>query len=112
MSSTSTPSAVQDWTTIYDHPEKVRSKYITVDGYRTHYRETGSTSSRPLVLVHGANIQVGLGSDRWFPTLIPLGEHFHVFAIDELGGGETEPPREYRRYRARRCAGGPRARVY
>jgi pimeloyl-ACP methyl ester carboxylesterase len=86
-------NTTQGWTTIYDHPEKVQSKYITVDGYRTHYRETGAAPSRPLVLVHGANIQTGLGSDRWFPNLIPLGEHFHVFAIDELGGGDTEAPR-------------------
>ncbi|MCB2404475.1 alpha/beta fold hydrolase [Rhizobium leguminosarum] len=87
-------NTTQGWTTIYDHPGKVQSKFLTVDGYRTHYRETGSAASHPLVLVHGANIQVGLGSDRWFPNLIPLGERFHVFAIDELGGGDTEPPRD------------------
>lgn len=94
MIDTFTPTTAQGWTTIYDNPGKVKSNYITVDSYRTHYREAGSKASPPLVLVHGANIQVGLGSDRWFPNLIPLGEDFHVFAIDELGGGDTEPPRD------------------
>lgn len=90
----SADSNQQGWRTIYDHPDEVRSRYITVDGYRTHYRETGRDGAPPLVLVHGANFQVGLGSDRWFPTLLPLGERFHVFAVDELGGGDTDPPRD------------------
>ena len=34
-----------------------------------------------------------MGLDRWYPTIIPLSKHFHVFAIDELGHGETDPPR-------------------
>lgn len=83
----------QGWSTIYDHPKMVRSQFTTVDGYRTHHLETGSDQNPPLVLVHGANMQRGMGSDRWFPTLIPLGEHFHVFAVDELGGGESDAPR-------------------
>jgi pimeloyl-ACP methyl ester carboxylesterase len=93
MTSSASEGGAQAWTTIYDQPQKIRSKFITVDGYRTHYLESGSAGQPPLVLVHGANMQVGLGSDRWFPNLIPLGERFHVFAVDELGGGETDPPR-------------------
>lgn len=84
------------WQTIYDYPDKVQSKFIEVDGYRTHYLTSGNEDSKPLVLVHGGNFQIGLAAERWFPNIVPLGEHFRVFAVDELGGGETDAPRDIR----------------
>lgn len=82
------------WETIYDHPDKVQSRFIAVDGYRTHYLTAGRADAKPLVLVHGGNFQTGLASDRWFPNIIPLARHFRIFAVDELGGGDTDPPRD------------------
>lgn len=84
------------WDTIYDHPDKVQSKYTVVDGYRTHYLTCGPEHGKPLVLVHGGNFQTGLASERWFPNIVPLGNHFRVFAADQLGGGQTDAPRDIR----------------
>jgi pimeloyl-ACP methyl ester carboxylesterase len=83
--------------TIYDHPTLVRSRFATVDGYRTHYLESGAGDGQPLVLLHGANWDFGLGADRWFPTIVPLGRTFRVIAPDQLGGGQTDAPRDLSR---------------
>ena len=67
-----------------------------MDGYRTHYLEAGDPSAPPLLLVHGGSVKIGMGVDRWYPTILPLAETFHVIAIDQLGHGETDAPREFR----------------
>jgi pimeloyl-ACP methyl ester carboxylesterase len=46
------------------------------------------------LLVHGGAIEVGMGCYRWYANIIPLAKKFHVFAIDELGHGYTDPPRD------------------
>lgn len=86
-----TPTGME---TIYNRPDEVESRYLVADGYRTHYRVSGNENNRPVVLVHGANFDFGLGGDRWFPTMVPLGREFFVIAPDELGGGDTDPPRD------------------
>lgn len=80
--------------TIYSSPEEVQRKYIDAGGYKTHYLEAGDESSYPLVLVHGGNFQMGLAAERWYPNILPLADNFHVFAVDELGGGYTDPPHD------------------
>jgi pimeloyl-ACP methyl ester carboxylesterase len=80
--------------TIYNSPGKLAHKHIIADGYRTHYIEAGSPEAPPLVLVHGAGMEIGLGVDRWYPVVVPLAERFHVFAVDEIGHGDTDPPRD------------------
>jgi pimeloyl-ACP methyl ester carboxylesterase len=77
--------------TIYSHPEKVSSKDVVVDGVRTHYLEAGDPSRPTLMLIHGGS-QFGMGSDRWYPNIIPLSRFFHVIAPDELGYGDTDAP--------------------
>jgi pimeloyl-ACP methyl ester carboxylesterase len=79
---------------IYDHPSLVRSRITTVDGYQTHHLECGAEDAQPVVLMHGANWDFGLGADRWFPTMVPLGRTFRVIAPDQLGGGATDAPRD------------------
>ncbi len=79
--------------TLFSCPEAWQSKTITADGYHTHYIEAGNSEAQPLVLVHGGACEVGLGVSRWYPTVIPLAEHFHVIAIDQLGNGSTDAPR-------------------
>ncbi len=85
-----------EWESIYDHPERISRKTKIVDGYQTAYIESGKPGSPPLVLIHGANFQTGVATDRWYPTILPLARHFHVFAVDELGGGGTDAPRDLR----------------
>lgn len=87
-------SRLPGWETIYDYPDKVQSKHVIVDGYRTHYLASGRENGKPLVLVHGGNFQTGLASERWFPNIVPLGKYFRVFATDQLGGGDTDAPRD------------------
>jgi pimeloyl-ACP methyl ester carboxylesterase len=79
--------------TLFNSPAKFKSKFATVDGYKTHYLEAGREDADRLLLVHGGACEIGMGCYRWYPNVIPLSKDFHVFAIDELGHGETDPPR-------------------
>jgi pimeloyl-ACP methyl ester carboxylesterase len=80
--------------TIFNSPDKFKSSFATVDGYRTHYLEAGREDADRLLLVHGGGNEIGMGNYRWYPNVIPLSKHFHVYAIDELGHGQTDPPRD------------------
>ena len=80
--------------TLFNSPDKFESGFATVDGYKTHYLEAGEGNSERLLLVHGGANDVGMDSYRWYPTIVPLGKRFHVYAIDELGHGQTDPPRD------------------
>jgi pimeloyl-ACP methyl ester carboxylesterase len=69
----------------------VHSNYVTVDGYRMHYLVGGS--GRPLLLVHG----LGSRGEDWanlIPQLIHSGNH--VYALDLLGYGDSDQPRDAR----------------
>ena len=90
----SVTSELKNLPLIFDHPRRAVSKYITADGYRTHYIEAGSPTAPPVVLVHGHSMDIGMATDRWYPTILPLAEHFRVFAVDELGQGGTDAPRD------------------
>jgi pimeloyl-ACP methyl ester carboxylesterase len=79
--------------TLFNSPGKFKSQFATVDGYRTHYLEAGQEDARRLLLVHGGACEIGMGNYRWYPNVIPLAKRFHVYAIDELGHGQTDPPR-------------------
>src|SRR3954462_13510810 len=61
-------------------------KDVTVLGFKLHYLEAGRGA--PVVLLHGLG---GAGS-RWTPTLEPLAKDFHVFALDQIGFGESDKP--------------------
>ncbi len=79
--------------TLFDSPDKFKSKFAVVDGYKTHFLEAGKEDSERVLLVHGGACEIGMGNYRWYPNIIPLSSHFHVYAIDELGHGQTDPPR-------------------
>ena len=69
----------------------VRSNYVTVNGYKMHYLVGGS--SRPLLLVHG----LGSRGEDWanlIPQLINSGNR--VYALDLLGYGDSDQPRDAR----------------
>jgi len=65
------------------------SKYVDINGLKTHYFEAGQGT--PLVLVHGG----GAGADaigNWTYIIPELADHFHVIAVDMVGFGKTEVP--------------------
>ena len=68
----------------------MQGRFIDADGTRTYYLEAGK-GRRHLVLMHGGGI--GVGADlTWFRNIIPLAEHFHVIAFDQIGFGKTDMP--------------------
>jgi pimeloyl-ACP methyl ester carboxylesterase len=57
-------------------------------GLRLHYAEQGDPAAHPLILLHGL-------SDSWFSyrrVLPALAEHYHVFALDQRGHGDSDRP--------------------
>lgn len=81
---------------MFNCPDSFSNRFITAGDYRTHYLEAGENGADPLLLVHGSSCEIGMGLDRWYPTIIPLSKHFHVYAVDELGHGDTDPPKNLR----------------
>jgi len=65
------------------------SKFVDVDGVRTHYLEAGK--GPVLVLVHGG----GAGADAWgnWKSCIPMyADNFRVVAVDMVGFGRSDKP--------------------
>ena len=62
------------------------SKNVTVLGFKLHYLEAGRGA--PVVLLHG----LGGDGSRWGPNIEPLAKDFHVFALDQIGFGESDKP--------------------
>jgi len=62
------------------------AKDVTVYGFKLHYLEAGRGA--PLVLLHG----LGGDGSRWAPNIEPLAREFHVFALDQIGFGESDKP--------------------
>ena len=70
------------------------SKYINVDGIRTHYLEAGEGPH--FVLLHSG--EFGACSEfSWEPNIPYFAEHFHVVAMDWLGYGYTDKVHEFGR---------------
>jgi len=59
---------------------------VTVFGFKLHYLEAGRGA--PVVLLHG----LGGDGSRWAPNIDPLAKDFHVFALDQIGFGESDKP--------------------
>lgn len=69
-----------------------QSRYISVDGVRTHYLEAGdgNRGARPTVLLlHSAEFG-GAAEITWEQNIDVLGQRYHVLAPDHLGFGRTE----------------------
>ena len=62
------------------------AKDITVLGFKLHYLEAGRGA--PVVLLHG----LGGDGSRWGPNIEPLARDFHVFALDQIGFGQSDKP--------------------
>jgi 2-hydroxy-6-oxonona-2,4-dienedioate hydrolase len=64
----------------------VASKDVTVLTFKLHYLEAGRGA--PVVLLHG----LGGDGSRWQPNIEPLAKDFHVFALDQIGFGQSDKP--------------------
>ena len=64
----------------------IASRYVLVDGIRTHYLEGGRGPT--LVLLHSGEFG-GCAEITWEFNLAALARHFHVVAPDWLGFGKT-----------------------
>ncbi len=62
------------------------AKDVTVFGFTLHYLEAGRGA--PIVLLHG----LGGDGSRWQPNIEPLAKDFHVFALDQVGFGQSDKP--------------------
>ncbi len=62
------------------------AKDATVLGFKLHYLEAGSGA--PVVLLHG----LGGDGSRWAPNIAELSKDFHVFALDQIGFGQSDKP--------------------
>lgn len=67
----------------------VSSQYLDVMGVPVHVLEGGS--GEPLVLLHG----IGASAGDFAANLDYLSQHFHVYAPDIPGFGQTPPPADY-----------------
>lgn len=76
----------------------IESRYLDVDGIRTHYLEGGT--GRTVVLLHSG--EFGAAAEiSWEHNLPALAERFHVVAPDWLGFGRTDKVRDFVDGRAR-----------
>lgn len=64
----------------------VAAKDVTVMTFKLHYLEAGQ--GPPVVLLHG----LGGDGSRWGPNIGPLAKDFHVFALDQIGFGQSDKP--------------------
>ena len=64
----------------------VQAKDVTVLGFKIHYLEAGSGPA--VILLHG----LGGDGSRWRPNVEPLAKDFHVFALDQIGFGQSDKP--------------------
>ncbi|MFQ5861447.1 MAG: alpha/beta fold hydrolase, partial [Dehalococcoidia bacterium] len=60
---------------------------IEVNGIGLHYLVAGE--GPPVLLLHG----LGASSVVWWENIVPLSQHFQVYALDLPGHGDSEKPR-------------------
>jgi pimeloyl-ACP methyl ester carboxylesterase len=74
------------WTGAAQPRRTVESQEVSVLGFKLHYLEAGKGA--PVVLLHG----LGGDGSRWAPNIEPLAKDFHVFALDQIGFGQSDKP--------------------
>ena len=76
----------------------VHSRYVMVDGVRTHYLEAGDGPA--VVLLHSGEFG-GCAELSWEFNIVALAGHFRVLAPDWLGFGRTDKLFDFAHGRAR-----------
>jgi 2-hydroxy-6-oxonona-2,4-dienedioate hydrolase len=66
------------------------AKFVTLNGVKTRYFEAGQGDD--LVLIHGGKFGTFYSAFHWSLNFHELSEHFHVYAFDKLGMGDTDNP--------------------
>src|SRR5438105_411171 len=64
--------------------------FLQVNDLKLHYTEWNSGGSRPVLLVHGANVQL----HTWDPIAADLARDYRVVAIDLRGHGDSDWTRD------------------
>ena len=67
------------------------ARFVTLDGVRTRYFEAGTGDD--LVLIHGGKYGTFYSAYHWSLNFHELSKHFHVYAFDKLGMGDTDNPK-------------------
>lgn len=67
------------------------AKFVTLAGVRTRYFEAGT--GEDLVLIHGGKFGTFYSAYHWSLNFDELSKHFHVYAFDKLGMGDTDNPK-------------------
>ncbi len=62
--------------------------WITIDGLKVRYLESGKGKNRHVLFIHG----LGSAADRWMKIPDALSSDFHSVAIDLPGFGESDKP--------------------
>lgn len=68
--------------------KQISSKFIDVNGIRTHYHEEGSGEEK-MILIHGSGPGVSAFAN-WRLVIPRLSDSLHVFAPDVVGFGSTD----------------------
>src|SRR5262249_11438085 len=65
-----------------------QSKQVEIFGQKIYYLESGSASNPTVILLHG------LGGDvsNWAATVPAVTGKYHVFAMDQIGFGQSDKP--------------------
>ena len=63
------------------------ARFVTLDGVRTRYFEAGTGDD--LVLIHGGKYGTFYSAYHWSLNFHELSKHFHVYAFDKLGMGDS-----------------------
>ncbi len=72
------------------------AQFVTLDGVRTRYFEAGNGDD--LVLIHGGKYGTFYSAYHWSLNFQELSKHFHVYAFDKLGMGDTDNPKSVADY--------------
>ncbi len=72
-------------------------RHCIVNGLKLHYLDWGTPGKPPLVLVHGGAVN----AHSWDFFSLAMRAHFHIYAVDLPGHGDSEwaPDGDYRRER-------------
>jgi pimeloyl-ACP methyl ester carboxylesterase len=67
-----------------------QSRNIVIRQQRFHFLEWGSPDNPPIVLLHGGH----QSAHSWDLVSLHLAEHYHVYALDQRGHGDSEWARD------------------